>query len=322
MTSPSAAPHSCLIRAERVTKRYRSGTVALREVDLSVEPGEIFGLVGPNGAGKTTLHNILATRFPATSGTVWIAGIDALADPPAARRHLGYVSQGNTLDRHLSTREVLEFHARYFGASRAGARHAAGLGLERADLAPFADVPAAHLSGGIAQRVMIARATLHRPSVLLLDEPTIGLDTTSRQEVWRQLSDLRADGVAIVLTSHYLDEAERLCDRVGILVGGRMCTIGRPLELVARLGSVVEIEAACALSTIDGAFRGESSPVGVDRVVAPASNLTRIRVRIDERSENDVINAVLDRLPRPVDYRVRRPTLEMAFDDVVVEGAG
>jgi ABC-2 type transport system ATP-binding protein len=219
---------------------------AVDALDLEVRSGEIFGLLGPNGAGKTTTVGMLTTRVIPTSGSAIVAGIDVVADPPAAKARVGVVSQTNTLDRSLTVRENLYFHCRYFGmGARASSRAADGL-LELFRLSDRADADVSTLSGGMAQRLLFARAVAHRPEVLFLDEPTSGLDPQSRLAIWEILGQIHREGQTIVLTTHYMEEADRLCQRVAIMDHGRILALDSPEGLKRTVGgdTIVRISAS------------------------------------------------------------------------------
>jgi ABC-2 type transport system ATP-binding protein len=224
------------IRATRLTKVFRSGDReihAVRDLDLEISRGEFFGLLGPNGAGKSTTIGMLTTRVLPTSGTAEIGGVDVVRDPPTAKRVIGVVPQTNTLDRQLTVAENLEFHGRYFGMSRRDAtRRASGL-LALFRLADRGRAMVPELSGGMAQRLMIARALVHRPQILFLDEPTSGIDPQSRLALWEVLRELHAGGQTILLTTHYMEEADALCERIGIIDHGALLALGTPAELKA-----------------------------------------------------------------------------------------
>jgi ABC-2 type transport system ATP-binding protein len=220
------------VAIQDLTKRYpRTDRPAVDGLSLAVGAGEAFGLLGPNGAGKTTLVNVCTTRTPATAGRVIIAGQDVRAAPLEVRARIGVVTQYNTLDRSCSVVDNLYFHCRYFGWSRKQARARAGELLETFRLTAKAGAPPIALSGGMVQRLQIARAIAHRPSVLFLDEPTAGLDPQSRLALWEQLDKLKRDGTTILLTTHYMEEADGLCDRLAILDHGRILTTGAPEQL-------------------------------------------------------------------------------------------
>jgi len=205
-------------------------------LDLELKQGEIFGLLGPNGAGKTTTISIATTRALPTSGTVRIAGIDVVRYPAHARQLIGVVPQFNTLDRSLSVYENLYFHCRYFGFSHSQAKARSLELLTQFMLSERKDAFPAQLSGGLAQRVQIARAIAHRPTVLFLDEPSAGLDPQSRMAMWSAVEGLRTEGITVLLTTHYMEEADSLSDRLAIIDYGRVLALGSPEKLKQTFG--------------------------------------------------------------------------------------
>jgi ABC-2 type transport system ATP-binding protein len=209
--------------------------VAVDGIDLEIASGEFFGLLGPNGAGKSTTIGMLTTRVKPTGGTAEVAGIDVTKHPAAAKQRLGVVHQTNTLDRALSVRDNLVFHGRYFGLTAKESRRRADQLLERFELTERGDSLVITLSGGMAQRLMFARAMLHEPDVLILDEPTSGIDPQTRINLWGTLRDLHADGQTILLTTHYMEEADALCERLAIIDHGKVLALGSPAELKAQL---------------------------------------------------------------------------------------
>ncbi len=231
---------NCLIvEIESLTKIYESKlrVVALDGIDLELKRGEIFGLLGPNGAGKTTTISIATTRSLPTTGHVRIAGIDVVEHPAHARRHIGVVPQFNTLDRSLTVYENLYFHCRYFGFGHGQAKARSLELLNQFMLSERKDVYPAQLSGGLAQRVQIARAIAHRPTVLFLDEPSAGLDPQSRMAMWAAVAELRKEGITVLLTTHYMEEADQLSDRLAIIDYGRVLALGPPQTLKNSFGA-------------------------------------------------------------------------------------
>ncbi len=224
-------------RALRKVFPGRPDVVAVDGIDLEVAAGEFFGLLGPNGAGKSTTIGMLTTRVDPTSGTAEITGIDVRRRPADAKRRLGVVSQTNTLDRSLTVAENLEFHGRYFGMRKAEARARSAELLTTFQLADRSDAPVLALSGGLAQRLMVARALVHRPAVLFLDEPTTGIDPQSRLNLWALLRQLHAEGQTILLTTHDMDEADALCERIAVVDRGRILADDTPAGLKRAYGS-------------------------------------------------------------------------------------
>ncbi len=234
---PDGQP-GAVIHTEDLTKVY-PGTdfAAVDRLNLDVRAGEIFGLLGPNGAGKTTTAGMLTTRVVPTSGRAFLAGIDVAAHPALAKQLSGIVSQQNTLDRQLTVWENLYFHGRLFGMGAKASRHTADQLLAQFQLAKWAKASVYALSGGMAQRLMVARAIFHRPSVLFLDEPTAGLDPQSRLALWDLLGELHRAGQTILLTTHYMEEADQLCDRVAIMDHGRILALDTPAALKQTVGA-------------------------------------------------------------------------------------
>jgi ABC-2 type transport system ATP-binding protein len=238
-----------MIKTTQLRKSFRSGkgrkatTVeAVRGVDLNVAEGEIFGFLGPNGAGKTTTLRMLSTLLIPDGGTANIAGADLLADPAEIRRRVGYVAQGGGTSDDVSAREELVYQARMHGIGKAEAESRAAAALEAFELTEFGDRMCKTYSGGQRRRVDIALGIIHRPQVLFLDEPTAGLDPQSRAHMWEEVRRLRADGMTVFLTTHYLEEADALCDRVAIIDHGEIVAEGTPDELKREIsGDVVAV---------------------------------------------------------------------------------
>jgi ABC-2 type transport system ATP-binding protein len=204
---------------------------ALDGISFEVARGEFFGLLGPNGAGKTTTIGILTTRVMPTGGVARIEGIDVARDPVAVKRRIGVVPQVNNLDRSLTAKEILLFHAEYFGVpKREREQHAQDL-LARFELAERADEKVTGFSGGMVQRLKIARALMHDPAILFLDEPTTGLDPQARHMMWDLLTDLTRKGLTVLLTTHYMEEADQLCARTAIIDHGKLLALDSPTQL-------------------------------------------------------------------------------------------
>jgi ABC-2 type transport system ATP-binding protein len=222
------------IRTDDLRKTYKSsrGDVpAVRGIDLEVGSGEFFGLLGPNGAGKSTTIGMLTTLVLPTGGRAWVAGLDVVADPVGVKRRIGVVTQNNTLDMQLTVAENLEFRSRFFGLSLREASRRADQLLEVFGLADRRKAMSTDLSGGQAKRLLIARALVHRPDVLFLDEPTAGLDPQTRVNLWDILRVLHAEGQTILLTTHYMEEAEALCQRIAVMDHGEVLAAGTVSEL-------------------------------------------------------------------------------------------
>jgi ABC-2 type transport system ATP-binding protein len=223
------------INIQNLSKSY--GTVpAVKDVSFQVERGEIFGLLGPNGAGKTTTIRCLCTLAKPDSGTIELGGISVLEHPREARKRLGYVAQEVALDPVLTGRELLELQAALYHIPKAEARQRIEVLFELLDLHSYADKKTGTYSGGLKRRIDLAAGLLHQPEVLVLDEPTVGLDIESRVVVWDFLRQLRSSGTTILITSHYLEEVDALADRVGIIDGGLVIAAGTPSALKNQLG--------------------------------------------------------------------------------------
>jgi ABC-2 type transport system ATP-binding protein len=233
MPAPPAAA-AAAIRTEELRKTYKSsrGDVeAVRGIDLDISPGEFFGLLGPNGAGKSTTIGMLTTLVRPTGGRAWVAGHDVTREPVEVKRRIGVVTQNNTLDMQLTVAENLQFRSRFFGLpARTAARRADQL-IDAFGLGDRRDAMADQLSGGQARRLLIARALVHKPDVLFLDEPTAGLDPQTRVNLWDILTVLHAQGQTILLTTHYMEEAEALCDRIAVVDRGKILAAGTLDEL-------------------------------------------------------------------------------------------
>lgn len=241
--------------------------VALKSLDLEVKEGEFFGLLGPNGAGKTTTIGILTTRVLATSGSALVGGASVTSEPVRVRQRIGVVPQRPNPDRSLNVVENLLFHAAYFGISGQTARHRADALLDQLGIAEKAQARIDEMSGGQQQRLMIARALIHEPRVLFLDEPTVGLDPQTRLALWEILRRLHAEGRTIVLTTHYMEEADKLCDRVAIVDRGELLELDTPAALKEQApgGTLIELtiegdaaKAAERARTVEGVLRVET----------------------------------------------------------------
>lgn len=260
----------------------KSEVTAVDGIDLSVREGELFGLLGPNGAGKTTTISICTTRTLPTDGSVMIGGVDVVRSPALARRSIGTVPQYNTLDRACTVFENIYFHGLYFGMSRSAARVRAQQLLAQFHLTERAKAYPTQLSGGLAQRVQIARAIAHHPKVLFLDEPSAGLDPQSRLAMWEAVRGLKQQGITVVLTTHYMEEADELCDRVAIIDHGRILVEDTPAALKGSVGAqrvyALELAKHTGLDTLrsqmeltPGVVSVEATPAGI-RVFAHAAD--------------------------------------------------
>ena len=215
-------------------KKNFGKVLALRGVDLEIPSGEFFGLLGPNGAGKSTLINCIVGLAKPSQGEVLVFGHSVRRDPIKAKSHLGFSPQEVNVERFFNLRRTLEFQGGFYGMSKEKARDRAQELLEQFGLAEKASDQFFRLSGGMQKRLLIARALMSRPQLLILDEPTAGVDVAQRHDLWKYLRDLNRDGTTIILTTHYIDEAETLCERVGIINHGRVLELGTPLELIEK----------------------------------------------------------------------------------------
>ena len=302
----------------RKTFKGRRGAVeAVRGVDLQVKEGEIFGFLGPNGAGKTTTTRMLATLLEPSGGSARVAGYDLLRQPREVRRRIGYVSQAGGVDTGSTGRQNLLLQARLSGMSRAEARARASELLDKLDLAQVADRLARTYSGGQRRRLALALGLAHRPPLLFLDEPTVGLDPQARAHLWEEVHALREGGTTVFLTTHYLEEADALCDRLAIIDHGRIVAEGSPAELKRQIaGDVITLRL------------GRNAPADAVRSSVTALPFTRevqqddgaVRVYVERGGEN------LLQLLRALDERgLRIDSVELAspsLDDVFLRKTG
>jgi lipooligosaccharide transport system ATP-binding protein len=294
-----------MIVARGLTKRF-GGFTAVDSIDVTVEPGEAFGFLGPNGAGKSSTMRMIACVSPVTVGTLRILGLDPAADGPRIRARLGVVPQEDTLDMELTVRENLLIYGRYFGLPRPLIRERADRLLEFVQLAERADDRVEPLSGGMKRRLTIARSLVNEPDLLLLDEPTTGLDPQARHAVWDRLFRLKQQGVTLVLTTHYMDEAEQLCDRLVVMDKGEIAAEGSPRELIAGYSSreVLELRFAPGEHEV---MAGKVDGLAERVEVLP----DRLLLYTDDGDASAA--AVHDRGLVPISTLVRRSTLEDVF---------
>src|SRR5271166_6434915 len=302
-----------VIRTVELTKVY-AGTdfAAVDKLNLGVHAGEIFGLLGPNGAGKTTTAGMLTTRVIPTSGSAYVGAIDVVAHPALAKQLIGIVSQQNTLDRQLTVWENLYFHGRLFGIPASRSRQIADELLEKLQLTKWAKASVYALSGGMAQRLMVARAIFHRPAVLFLDEPTAGLDPQSRLALWEILGELNRDGQTILLTTHYMEEADELCDRVAIMDHGRILALDTPAALKQSVGAdtIVTVKAGGEADALASRLSQELPEVTRTRTIEGGVEL---HVQGVERLVPRVVAAAESGGFEVVDLSVAEPSRETVF---------
>ncbi|HEY8028811.1 MAG TPA: ABC transporter ATP-binding protein [Gaiellaceae bacterium] len=296
--------HGALIHARGLTKRF-GGLTAVDEIDFDVQPGEAFGFLGPNGAGKSSTMRMIGCVSPISGGTLRVLDMDPAVEGARIRARLGVVPQLDNLDNELTVRENIIIYGRYFGLSRRELRVRAEELLDFVQLSERANDPVEPLSGGMKRRLTIARSLVNNPELLLLDEPTTGLDPQARHVVWDRLFRLKQQGVTLVLTTHYMDEAEQLCDRLVIMDQGKIAEEGSPLELIRRLSTreVVELR-----------FVGDAPEIGpevFDGKVARVEVLPdRILLYTDD---GDALVPVAHERLQPQSVLVRRSTLEDVF---------
>jgi ABC-2 type transport system ATP-binding protein len=305
---PEATP---IITTEKLNKIYPGDIHAVVDLDMEIRSGEIYGFLGPNGAGKSTTIGMLTTRVIPTSGSAIVGGVDIVRHPALAKQVIGVVPQTNTLDRAMSVEENLFFHGRYFGMSSKEAKTATDELLTTVRLADRASAPVLALSGGMAQRLMVARAIMHKPQILFLDEPTAGLDPQSRLALWEIMEELHAIGQTIMLTTHYMEEADQLCDRVAIMDHGRILALDTAAGLKRSLGAdtIVRISATGdldrlakrLLESIDNA----SDAKVVDGTVMLSASGSGLLPRILEAAEAEGVEVT--------DLSVSEPSLETVF---------
>ena len=302
-----------VIHTEDLTKVY-PGTdfAAVDHLNLDVKTGEIFGLLGPNGAGKTTTAGMLTTRVVPTSGRAFIGGVDVAAHPALAKQLTGIVSQQNTLDRQLTVWENLYFHGRLFGIGARESRTIADDLLEQFQLSKWANGSVYGLSGGMAQRLMVARAIFHRPSVLFLDEPTAGLDPQSRLALWELLGELHKEGQTILLTTHYMEEADRLCERVAIMDHGRILALDTPAALKQSTGAdtIVTVRTTGDLASLAGLLTADVE--GVTRTRTAEGRL-ELHMQGGDRLVPRIVLAAERGGFELLDISIAEPTLETVF---------
>jgi lipooligosaccharide transport system ATP-binding protein len=296
---------SSLIHARGLTKRFGTFT-AVDAIDFDVARGEAFGFLGPNGAGKTSTMRMIGCTSPFNEGTLRILGMDPETEGPEIRGRLGVVPQQDTLDEELTVRENLVIYGRYFGLSRAECGRRADELLEFAQLSERRNSRVEPLSGGMKRRLTIARALINEPEVLLLDEPTTGLDPQARHLLWDRLYRLKQRGVTLVLTTHYMDEAEQLCDRLVVMDKARIVAVGSPRQLIDYYSTreVAELRFPVGvLEALDGQLDGLA-----DRIERLPD-----RVLLYAEDGEAVAEAAHHRGLRPETVLVRRSTLEDVF---------
>jgi ABC-2 type transport system ATP-binding protein len=301
-----------VIRCEQLTKRYPGNIMAVDRLDLSVFHGEILGLLGPNGAGKTTTVGMLTTLVTPSGGKATVAGMNVTTHPSLVKQIIGVVAQSNNLDRSLTVWENLYYHGRFFGMSGRESRKVADAFLDEFRLSERAKADVSEISGGMARRLQVARALMHHPSVLFLDEPTAGLDPQSRLALWEILGKLHVEGQTILLTTHHMEEADSVCDRIAIMDHGRILAQGSPKSLKEAVGadSIVTISATGDLEALDRLLRtsveGATKSQRVDGMI-------QLHIKGTTGVLPKVINVAAQGGFNITDVSLTEPTLETVF---------
>ncbi|MFD2469151.1 ABC transporter ATP-binding protein [Amycolatopsis silviterrae] len=300
-----SATEPALVQAKALVKRFGEFE-AVRGIDVEVRPGEAFGFLGPNGAGKSSTMRMIACVSPRSDGDLRVLGMDPNTDGPKIRARLGVVPQEDNLDVELTVRQNLHVYGRYFGLSRAHVRRKAVELMEFAQLSDRSEKPVDSLSGGMKRRLTIARSLVNDPELLLLDEPTTGLDPQARHLLWDRLFRLKARGTTLIVTTHYMDEAEQLCDRLVVMDGGRIAAEGSPADLIARHSTREVVELRFAPGEQQGA---------ADRLDGLAERVEVLpdRVLLYTMTGETTLERVHERGLHPLSSLVRRSSLEDVF---------
>jgi ABC-2 type transport system ATP-binding protein len=302
-----------MIEIRGLRKSFGSGnsTVhAVRDLDLRVEPGEIFGFLGPNGAGKTTCLRMLTTLLRPDGGRALVAGADLRRDPVGVRRRIGFVAQGQWTWSNATAREELVMQARLYGVSRSSAADRAQQLIDAFDMTGYADRLCRSYSGGQRRRVDIALGVVHQPPVLFLDEPTTGLDPQSRSLLWDEVRRLRVEGTTVFLTTHYLDEADALCDRIAIIDHGSIVALGTSAQLKREItGDVVTLGVAGPVESAQAALDGQPCVRGIE------VHDGRLRLYVDDGSTAipQLLEVLHERTLRATTIELRQPSLDDVF---------
>jgi lipooligosaccharide transport system ATP-binding protein len=306
MTVPPA-PDDVLVRAKGLTKRFGE-FVAVDGIELEIRRGEAFGFLGPNGAGKSSTMRMIGCVSPLSEGELTVFGLDPAVDGPQIRARLGVVPQQDSLDNELTVRENLVTYGRYFGLSRAEVSSRATELLKFAQLTDRADSQVEPLSGGMKRRLTIARALVNAPQILLLDEPTTGLDPQARHVLWDRLFRLKRQGVTLILTTHYMDEAEQLCDRLVVMDGGAIVAEGSPRSLIAEHSTREVVEVRYDETDQETARDGLELGALAERIEELPDRL------LIYTNDGDATVRLIESGPvEPVSLLVRRSTLEDVF---------
>jgi lipooligosaccharide transport system ATP-binding protein len=295
-----------LIRARGLSKKFGEFT-AVDGIDFELSRGEVFGFLGPNGAGKSSTMRMIGCVSPPSGGELTILGMDPLTQGPAIRARLGVVPQEDTLDVELTVRENLLIYGRYFGLRRDVIRERTAQLLEFVQLTERAGDQVEPLSGGMKRRLTIARSLISEPEILLLDEPTTGLDPQARHVVWDRLYRLKQQGTTLVLTTHYMDEAEQLCDRLVVMDGGKIAAEGSPRQLIEAYSTPEVLELRFSLA------EQEQAAEKLAEIPAERLEVLADRILVYTTDGDNALDAVRARGLEPATSLVRRSTLEDVF---------
>ena len=311
MTSSSNGSEP-IIRAEHVSKRFGKDIVALDDVSIAIAPGTIYGLLGPNGAGKTTLIRILTTLLEPDSGEAWVAGVDVLADPVAARTRIGLAGQSAAIDGFLTGRENVEMIGQLYGLSRKEARARTSDVLGRIELNDAADRQVKTYSGGMRRRLDLAASLVGRPEVMFLDEPTTGIDPKSRLDIWDIIRELQSDGTTLLLTTQYLEEADELADRIGVIDRGKLIAEGTADQLKSQIGSTV-IEVIVPEEQRAQAIEVLRRVTSEEPMFEPKRGCLVVTADDGVRTLMEVVRRLDEAGLTPEDLEMHKPTLDEVF---------
>lgn len=311
------------IDAHHVELTYADGTEAVSDLTLEIPEGEFFGFLGANGAGKTTTIKVLVTLLKPTGGTVTVNGFDVEADPRSVRESIGYMAQETSIDPELTARENVRFACEAYGVSAGDRGDRIDDLLELVDLADVANKQAKDFSGGMQKRLDVATALVHEPPIVFLDEPTTGLDPKARNRLWDYFERINDRGTTVFLTTQYLEEADQLCDRIGVIRDGSIVASGSPSELKARVGgAVLEIEIADPDdATLERARRAAvDADVFDDAPIEIADEGLSVRSTAARRRGTDLLVALKEAEIPVIGFNVRDPTLDDVFLAITGEG--
>jgi ABC-2 type transport system ATP-binding protein len=299
-----------VIQTINLTKEY-GDIKAVDNVSLNIRKGDIFGFLGPNGAGKTTTINILVGLSLPTSGTAKIAGLDVTKHPIGIRKRLGIAAQDAYFDHHLSIKDNLFYHGLLYGLPRKELKKRVDTALQWSKLEKYSDKKFRNLSGGMQRRLVVARAMLSDPEILLLDEPTTGLDPQTRRQVWEFIKNLKEVGKTVLLTTHYMEEADILCDRIAIIDHGRIIARGTPDELKKMLDKNITIDVTLNPNILENNVKGDLNNISGVNYIEMKSN--RLRIGVDDDAIVEQVLKSLSTKTKISEINIIRPTLDDVF---------